>query len=113
MTSTYEVAHSVQSSERTQANLNAERIELGIEHGLKEIPGVTRLMLSVFAEHAIQSIEDLAGCATNDLTGWWECRQAKTIRHRGILDGFGVSRQDCEAMILNARIRVGWISSYP
>ena len=70
-------------------------------------------MFSVFAEHGIQSVEDLAGCATDDLTGWWECRHAKTIRHRGILDGFGVSRQDCEAMILNARINAGWISSYP
>jgi N utilization substance protein A len=109
VTSTYEVPHSVRSSERTQANLNAARIE----HGLKEIPGVTRLMFSVFAEHGIQSVEDLAGCATDDLTGWWECRQTKTIRHRGILDGFGVSRQDCEAMILSARIKVGWISSYP
>ena len=70
MTSRYGVPHASRSSERTWANLNAERIE----HGLKEIPGVTRLMCSVFAEHGIQSVEDLAGCATDDLTGWWECR---------------------------------------
>jgi N utilization substance protein A len=88
-----------------------ERIE--IEHVLKEIPGVTKLMCSVLAAHGIKSIEDLASCATDDLTGWLERRRANTIRHRGILDGFALSRKDCETLILNARIKAGWISSPP
>jgi hypothetical protein len=41
----------------------------------------------------------------------WNFRKAQTIRHRGILDGFGVSRQQCEAMIIRARVRIGWITS--
>jgi N utilization substance protein A len=68
-------------------------------------------MCSVFAEHGINSIEDLAGCATDDLTGWLEFRNGQAIPHRGILDGFGLSRQRCEAMILVARVKVGWITS--
>jgi hypothetical protein len=29
----------------------------------------------------------------------------------GILDDFGVSQKDCEAMIMYARVKVGWIDS--
>jgi|HubBroStandDraft_6_1064221.scaffolds.fasta_scaffold508203_2 N utilization substance protein A len=96
---------------RPQANVGGNQIELGIDDGLQIIPGVTRLMCSVFAEHGINSIEDLAGCATDDLTGWSEFRNGQAVRHRGILDGFGLSRQHCEAMILVARVKIGWITS--
>ena len=66
-------------------------------------------MLVAFGEHGIKSIEDLADCATDDLDGWSESKDGKTIRHKGILDCFGVSRKDCEAMIINARVKAGWI----
>jgi N utilization substance protein A len=108
MTGTYRPLNSVRGS-NIDAGRNSERIE--IEHVLKEIPGVTKLMCSVLATHGIKSIEDLASCATDDLTGWLEYRRANTIRHRGILDGFALSRKDCETLILNARIKAGWISS--
>jgi transcription termination/antitermination protein NusA len=32
-------------------------------------------MLVVLGEHGINSIEDLAGCATDDLHGWSELRR--------------------------------------
>jgi N utilization substance protein A len=111
MIGTHKVRHSVPGADHSPANLTGNQIGRGIEDGLQIIPGVTRLMCSVLAEHEINSIEDLAGCATDDLTGWLEFRKAQTIRHRGILDGFGVSRQQCEAMILRARVRIGWITS--
>jgi N utilization substance protein A len=94
-------------SERIEAILDAKRRELGVEDGLKDIPGVT--MLVTFGEHGIRSIEDLADCATDDLEGWSESKDGKTIRHAGILDRFSVSREDCEAIIINARIKAGWI----
>jgi N utilization substance protein A len=101
----------MKGADRPQANVSSNQIELGIDDGLQIIPGVTRLMCSVFAEHGINSIEDLAGCATDDLTGWSEFRNGQAVRHRGILDGFGLSRQHCEAMILVARVKIGWITS--
>jgi N utilization substance protein A len=101
----------MKGGDRPQAIVGGNQIELGIDDGLQIIPGVTRLMCSVFAEHGINSIEDLAGCATDDLTGWLEFRNGQAIPHRGILDGFGLSRQRCEAMILVARVKVGWITS--
>ena len=96
---------------RAEANFDAKRRQLGVEDGLKVIPGVTTLMLVVFGEHGIRSIEDLAGCATDDLDGWSEYKGGKTIRYAGILDSVRVTRKECEAIIINARIKAGWITA--
>jgi len=79
-----------------------------VEETLKDIPGVTTLMLFVLGENGIRSIDDLVDCATDDLDGWNEFRDGKTIKHAGILDRYRVSRQDCEAMIIYARTKAGW-----
>ena len=97
------------SSERIKTSSDSKRKELGVDDALKNIPGVTTRMLVAFGEHGIKSIEDLADCATDDLNGWSESKDGKTIRHAGILDGFRVSRKKCEAIIINARIKAGWI----
>jgi N utilization substance protein A len=81
---------------------------IGVEDGLKDFPGVTTRMLIAFGKHGIMSIEDLADCATDDLNGWSETKDGKTIRHTGILGRFKVSRKDCEAIIINARTKAGW-----
>ena len=99
----------VESSHRVEANFDAKRKELGVEDTLKNVPGITTRMLVAFGEHGIKSIEDLADCATDDLDGWSESKDGKTIRHAGILDSFKVSRKDCETLIINARIKAGWI----
>jgi predicted flap endonuclease-1-like 5' DNA nuclease len=97
-------------SQSTEKQLESKPAELSFEDGLKDIPGVTERMLIAFDEHGIRSVEDLAGCATDDLDGWSESKDGQTIRHEGILDRLGVSRRDCEAIIMNARIKAGWIS---
>jgi transcription termination/antitermination protein NusA len=38
----------------------------------------------------IKSIEDLAGCATDDLHDWIEDKSGNVTRHVGILDHFAV-----------------------
>ncbi len=96
-------------SDRLEANYDAKRRELGVEDGLKDIPGVTTLMLVAFGECGIRSIEDLADCATDDLDGWSESKNGKTIKHAGVLDRFRVSREDCEKIIIDARRKAGWI----
>ena len=97
------------SSERIEVSVDAKRKELRVEDGLKDIPGVTTRILIAFRKHGIKSIEDLADCATDDLNGWSESKNGQTIKHKGILDRFRVSRKDCEAMIISARIKAGWI----
>ena len=95
-------------SEQIEENFDAKRKKLGVEDGLKDISGVTPRMLVAFAEHGIKSVEDLADCATDDLHGWRESKDGKTIRHAGILSRLRVSRKACEAIIMNARTKAGW-----
>jgi N utilization substance protein A len=92
-----------------EAQFDAKRRELGVADELKMVPGVTTLMLVAFGTQGIKSNEDLAGCATDDLHGWTEVESGNLIRHDGILEHFKVSRTECEAMILYARIKAGWI----
>jgi len=52
----------------------------------------------------------LAGCATDDLSGWTERKDGEATRVAGILDGFELTREECEAMIMRARVTAGWIT---
>jgi len=54
-------------------------------------------------------VEDVADCATDDLLGWNERKDKETIHHEGILDGFNLSKQEIEDLILAARVKAGWI----
>jgi transcription termination/antitermination protein NusA len=95
---------------RIEEELDAKRQELGVEDALKEVPGVTTRMLVTLGENDIKTVEDLAGCATDELFGWTERKDGETIRHPGILDGFELSREETEAIIMQARVKAGWIS---
>jgi transcription termination/antitermination protein NusA len=96
-------------SAHTEASFDAKRRELGVSDELKGIPGVTTLMLVPFGVQGIKSIDDLAACATDDLHGWIEDQSGNVTRHPGILDRFAVSRSECDAIILHARVKAGWI----
>ena len=63
-----------------EAELDAKRQELGVEDALKEVPGVTTAMLVKLGENGIKTVEDLAGCATDDLFGWSERKDGETTR---------------------------------
>jgi transcription termination/antitermination protein NusA len=92
-----------------EAELDAKRKELGVDDALKDIPGITTAMLVKLGENEIKTVEDLAGCATDDLFGWSERKDSETTRYPGILDGFDLSRDDAEALIMQARVKAGWI----
>ncbi|MEZ0172679.1 transcription termination factor NusA [Microvirga sp. TS319] len=94
---------------RIEAENEARRKELGVADELKEIDGITTAMLVAFGENDIKSVEDLAGCATDDLVGWTEGKGAEATRYKGALDGFDVSRTEAEAMVMAARVKAGWI----
>ena len=96
---------------RIEAEQEGRRQELGVADELKDVDGVTTPMLVAFGENDIKTVEDLAGCATDDLVGWTEGRGPEAVRHKGALDGFELSRTDAEAMILAARVKAGWIEA--
>jgi N utilization substance protein A len=95
---------------KIEAELDEKRKELGVEDALTDVPGVTTAMLVQFGENGIKTVEDLAGCATDDLAGWTERKDGEAVRQAGILDTFDVSREEAEAMIMQARLKAGWVT---
>src|SRR6516225_5289383 len=93
-----------------EAQLDARRAELGVDEALREIPGMTTETMVALGENDVKTIEDLAGCATDDLAGWSERKDNETVHHAGALDGFDLTRAECEAMIMQARLKAGWIT---
>ena len=96
--------------ERIEAEYDEKRRALGVEDALREIPGVTTQMLVAFGENDVKTVEDLAGCATDDLAGWTERKDGETKREPGYLEGFGLSRDECESIVMQARLKAGWIT---
>ena len=96
--------------DQLEAELEARRKELGVEDAVGEVPGVTSKMLVKFGENDIKTVEDLAGCATDDLVGWTERKDGENVRQPGILDGFELSREEAEALVMQARLAAGWIT---
>src|ERR1043166_1556722 len=95
---------------KIESDLDAKRKEIGVGGAVKEVPGGTTAMLVKFGEGGIKSVEDLAGCATDDLVGWTERKDGESKREPGILEGVEISREDAEAMIMQARLKAGWIT---
>ncbi|MEQ8699597.1 MAG: helix-hairpin-helix domain-containing protein, partial [Bauldia litoralis] len=95
---------------RIEGEQDAERQELGVEDVLKEIPGVTTAALVALGKADIKTMDDFAGCVPDDLVGWVERKDGESTRFPGALDGFDISRAEAEAMIMQARIKAGWIT---
>ena len=98
---------------RIEQEHDDRRIELGVQDELREIDGLTTPMLVSLGENDVKTIEDLAGCATDDLVGYTEGRGPEAKRYAGYLDGFEVSRAEAEGMIMAARLHAGWIDALP
>ncbi|NNF77474.1 MAG: transcription termination/antitermination protein NusA [Rhizobiales bacterium] len=96
--------------EKLNRELDEKRKELGVEDAVGEVEGVTLAMLVKFGENDVKSVEDLAYCATDDLTGWTERKDGEAVRYEGILSGMDISAAEAEAMIMRARLAVGIVT---
>ena len=96
--------------DRQNAAFDEERKALGVTDELLQIEGLTIAMLVALGKNDIFTPEDFAGCVPDDLTGWYETVDRQRVRQPGILDGFDVSPENAEAMIMATRIQVGWIT---
>ncbi len=96
--------------ERLNRELDEKRKELGVEDAVGEVEGVTLPMLVKFGENEVKTVEDLAYCATDDLTGWTERKDGESVRYEGILSGMDVSAAEAEAMIMRARLAAGIVT---
>src|SRR5499427_6117980 len=78
---------------------------------MKDVTGITAEMLAKLGENDVTRVEDLAGCATGDLVGWTERKEgSEPVKHAGFLDGIEISREDAETLIMQARVKAGWIT---
>ena len=96
--------------DRQNAEYDEKRRELGVEDELGDIEGVTPRMLVAFGENDVKSVDDLAGCATDDLLGWNETVNGERKHQAGILEGFDVDANEANALIMRARVKAGWIT---
>ena len=100
-------ARAVGFLQRIEAEHDEARRKLGVADELKEIEGLTTPMLVKLGENDVKTVEDLAGCATDDLVGWTE----KDVKHAGYLSSFELSREQAEAIVMAARVKAGWVEA--
>jgi N utilization substance protein A len=96
---------------RIEAEFDDKRRALGVSDELKDIEGMTSPMLVKLGENGVKTLEDLADCASDDLVGWTERADSGETTRPGYLSGFDLSRAQADAMILDARVRAGWIKA--
>ena len=96
--------------ERQAAEQDATRKAAGVEDDVLEIEGVTLPMAVAFGENDIKTVEDVAGLVPDDLRGYTETAKDGTeTKEHGILESFGLSNDAATDMIMQARIKAGWI----
>ena len=93
--------------------MDAKRRELGVEDALLEIEGVTLPIAVALGRADLKTVEDLAGLVPDDLRGWFEAKNGERVRQPGALESFNLSPDDAEAMIMRARVAMGWIEPEP
>jgi transcription termination/antitermination protein NusA len=97
--------------EKQAAEFEEKRLALGVQDDLAGFGGLTPGMLVALGEAGVKSLEDFADLATDDLTGWNERKNGETVKHKGAFSGLDVTAADAEAMIMAARVQLGWIEA--
>ena len=77
--------------------------EYKIDNSLQEFVGLTSAMLVKLGEHHIRTLEDFADLSSDELIDGEE----------SILFGFDLSREHADNLIIEARIKAGWIKEEP
>jgi N utilization substance protein A len=96
--------------EKRNAELDDKRRALGVEDAVAEVEGLTPVMLVALGENGVKSLEDLAGCANDDLLGYYEMKDKERVRVPGALEGFNLTAADVNDIIMKARLKVGWVT---
>ncbi len=100
--------------EARNKEMDDKRKALGVEDAVLEVEGVTPSMAVALGEGGIKTLEDLAGAATDDLLGYYETTKDKErVRVPGALEGFDLTAEDANAVIMKARVKIGWIEEEP
>ncbi|WP_425410393.1 transcription termination factor NusA [Hyphococcus sp.] len=96
--------------EEENKKLDEKRKELGVADDITELDGLDLKMIVTLGENDVKSLEDLAGCATDDLTGWTERVDGERKHYDGILEGYKIAPDEAEDLIMRARVKAGWVT---
>lgn len=96
--------------EEENKRLDEKRKELGVADDLLDVEGLDMKMIVTLGENDVKSLEDFAGCATDDLVGWTERVDGERKHYDGILEEYGFEPNIAEEMIMRARVSAGWIT---
>ena len=110
-----ETAEEVQARAReylegVEIALDERRRELGVDDAVAGVPGITKTMMVALGENDVKTLEDLAGCAADDLIGYVERVDGETRREPGYFEGLDVSRDEADEIVIQARLQAGWIT---
>ncbi|WOI53336.1 transcription termination factor NusA [Parvularcula sp. LCG005] len=94
--------------ERERADLDKQRVEMGVSDDLLEVEGLDLKMIVALAKEGILNMEDLAGCVADDMTGWTERVDGEKKHYEGMLEKFRIKPDTAEHIIAQARRNVGW-----
>lgn len=96
--------------EKQAEELNARRIELGVEDAVMELDGMTPGFAVKLGENEVKSVDDVAGLVPDDITGWREPGpDGKPVWQEGILKKGEMRKDDAQLFIMKARVLAGWI----
>jgi N utilization substance protein A len=96
--------------EKLAEELNAKRLELGVEDAVMDLDGMTPSFAVKLGENDIQTVDDVAGLVPDDLTGWRENnKEGKPVWQDGILKKGEMRKDDAQLFIMKARVLAGWI----
>jgi N utilization substance protein A len=95
--------------EREAKEQDESRKKAGVVDDVLTIEGVTLPMTVKFGENEIKTVEDVAGLVPDDLLGWDEEKNGEMVHEAGILEGFDLSPEDANMLIMRARVKAGWI----
>ncbi len=96
--------------EAENKKLDEKRKELGVADDLLEMDGLDLKMIVTLGENDVKSVEDLAGCATDDLTGWTERVDGERKHYDGMLEAYKITSEEAEDLIMRARLKAGWVT---
>ena len=111
-----EVAEELQTRAHEYLELKAKEVDdkiaaLNVEPALLELGGITKEIAIALGEGDVKTVEDLAGLVSDDLRGWFEVKNGERIHEKGILEKFNLSPEDADAMIMEARVAMGWVEA--
>lgn len=89
--------------EKTEKENKKTLSDLKVEDKFIEFWKLSSSMLVTLAKNKIITLDEFAGLTTDDLIGYFEDKHDKSSKVIGLLDGFNLTRDEADELILEAR----------